>query len=135
MIGIILCTHSEMAAGIKKSVEMIMGEQKDFEVLGFFNGDNQEDLGEQIINRVRNFRKKGFTPCILVDLLGATPFNVSLAKLIGDEAYIITGVNLPLILEILMERIDLTDSDVGEALQKALNTAKNGMNIFETKKL
>lgn len=134
MIGIVLCTHSEQSFGFKKSVEMIIGEQEDFEVIGFFNGDDQDDLKDHILKITQNFQKKGLVPCVLVDILGGTPFNVSLSALFGENAYVITGVNLPLLLEILIRKNDLANSDVEESLRKILISAKDSMDIFNSKR-
>ena len=40
MIGVIVCTHSTLAQGLKNAVEMIAGPQENFDAVCFMNGDD-----------------------------------------------------------------------------------------------
>ena len=48
MIGVIVCTHSTLAQGLKNAVEMIAGPQENFDAVCFMNGDDPEDLKEKL---------------------------------------------------------------------------------------
>lgn len=103
MIGIAVITHGKFAEGIKDSLRMIVGEQENFESLGLKEGQGLEEFkGEvkKVITKVND----GSGVLIFVDMFGATPFNsVSMIrnelKNDGVDALMITGVNLPVLLE------------------------------------
>ena len=79
MLGIILCGHGGFATGMEKAMKQILGEQTQFIAIDF--------------------------PETLTDLLGGTPFRVASTLAIqkpGSE--VITGTNLQLVLEMVMER-------------------------------
>ena len=44
----IVCTHSNLAAGLRDAVEMIMQKQEAFQVVGFQEGDNLEELSKEL---------------------------------------------------------------------------------------
>lgn len=43
MIGVIVCTHSDFAQGLKNAVKMIAGKQDNFDCICFMNGDDAEN--------------------------------------------------------------------------------------------
>lgn len=135
MLGIILCTHSELASGLKKAIEMIAGEQENFDAVCFMNGDDIEELREKLYNIAEKYRKINMQYCYIVDLLGATPFNVALLASADKNSIIITGANLPLLLEILMSREQFDGNDCTAFLESALNSVKESMQVIDTKVL
>lgn len=102
MIGLIICTHSSMADGVREAAEMIIGEQESLQSIGFFNGDSTEDLTDRLKTAGKAYKSKGVPYCFLVDLPGATPFNCSLVAGSEDNIPVVTGVNLPLVIELLL---------------------------------
>ena len=51
-IGILVCTHSVLAEGIKKAIEMLMGPQEKFETIGLYEGDDIFNLSKEITKRI-----------------------------------------------------------------------------------
>ncbi len=127
MLGIVVCTHSHMAQGLRDAVEMIAGEQQDFDVVGFMPGDDMLQLSEQLKALARHYEQKGQRYVFVVDLFGATPFNASAYALAEFDTSIITGANLPLLLELVGNRASLQNYE--EYLEDALKTAKLGTKI------
>ena len=78
MIGVILCTHSDFAKGLRNAVEMIAGEQSCFDSFCFMNGDDVDELSEKIAAAAQRYIDQKMPFCILVDMFAATPFNASL---------------------------------------------------------
>ena len=68
---------------------------------------------------------------VLADLLGGTPFNTAAQILLEYDGTkkidIITGVNLPMLLEILIGNKDMPLSDT---VQLAVNAGRNGIKSF-----
>jgi mannose/fructose/sorbose-specific phosphotransferase system IIA component len=100
--GILVCTHSALADGFKKAVEMLMGPQEDFETIGLYEGDDILNLSKKITERIKNMKTE--KNLIFTDLFGASPTNAAAMSLMDVDASIIAGVNLPLIVELLALR-------------------------------
>lgn len=101
MIGIVICTHSNFAKGLKEACEMIAGPQVNFDAICFRGDEQLLELGE----RIKEVGNKYSDGCIyVVDMLNATPFNGCLLAVHGTENQIIAGASLPLVLELLIKR-------------------------------
>lgn len=109
MLSIILCSHAGLAEGLKSSAEMICGELRNVKCITFNEQTSLEGLKEQIKKEYDLFAAEGNKVIVLVDLPGATPFNCCAEALAGTDTMIITGMSLPVLLEILMERENVTD--------------------------
>lgn len=101
MIGILLCSHSNFAQGLKDACQMIAGPQEKFDAIGF---DGQEDLMEYS-EKVKNISKDYKDGCIYVcDLVNGTPFNGCLLSLANTDNIILAGGSVPMVLELLIKR-------------------------------
>lgn len=125
MIGVIVATHGKMASGILDAVEMICGEQEEFEVVSLQRGQDAESLGEEIAEKIEKMND-GDGVVILVDLLGATPMNQSALNLFKwDNVEVITGVNLPMVVTATMERDCF--NDIKELVYKIKSDGKESI--------
>lgn len=102
MKGIIIVTHSNMAKGAKDAAEMIVGEQEHLYAVGFYVGEGLEDLHSKIQKIIDDNKCDEWI--IFTDMFGATPANVSSVIATENEATIVTGFNLSMILESLALR-------------------------------
>lgn len=102
MIEIVCASHSEYALAIKKTVSMIAGKQisKELHALSL-----QEDL-LQFKKDVATLKKRvhGKDILILTDLYGASPFNVCYQEFQEESFQIISGMNIPMVLEAIFHR-------------------------------
>lgn len=121
MIGIILVTHSEFAMGMKKAAEMIAGSQEKLDAISFMEGESIEALSEKIKETAQRYEDKSEKYVVMVDMHGATPFNAACLALAQFDTHILTGVNLPMLLSLLMSRD--TDSDYSELLSSCTKDA------------
>lgn len=133
MLGIIVCTHSNFAKGAQAAVEMIAGQQEDFTVIGFQEGEEMQELSNKILELAKKYEEKKEPYVVLVDLFGATPFNASAAALATFNTSVISGVNLPLLLELVMGRSYYEDYD--RLLENALQGAKDNIRIIKMKEM
>lgn len=132
MLGIILCTHSEFAIGLKKAAEMITGEHENFDAFSFMNGDSVDDLKESLIECGNKYKEMSIPYCYIVDLYGATPFNLALAASLDSNAPVITGANLPLLLELLLTQDNYTIENCRENLENSMKSVKESMQVIDT---
>lgn len=91
----IIITHGNYGKELLKSTEMIIGKQFNTSTLSLMEGDELDSLKSKISQEVDN-NKKTF---IFVDLFGGTPFNLSTDFLQQKDVFLITGVNMPMLLE------------------------------------
>lgn len=112
---------------------MIAGQQEDFTVIGFQEGEEMQELSNKILELAKKYEEKKEPYVVLVDLFGATPFNASAAALATFNTSVISGVNLPLLLELVMGRSYYEDYD--RLLENALQGAKDNMRIIKMKEM
>jgi PTS system mannose-specific IIA component len=130
MIGILVVCHGNLAEGFKHAVSLIVGERERFSAIGVFEGDPIDDLPRKILAEV-DALDEGDGVLVFVDLLGASPFNATVkavSQIEGKKMDMITGANLPMILEAVMHResgcaIEQLSADV-------LETGKNQMHTL-----
>nr|WP_319489018.1 PTS sugar transporter subunit IIA [uncultured Caproiciproducens sp.] len=103
MVNLILAAHGDYAAAILNSAEMIIGEQDHVQTLGLHLGEDVNELRERV-NQAITSALKGGEVIVLTDLKCGSPFNVTAAQMGELDFYHITGMNLPLLLEVLDRR-------------------------------
>ncbi len=134
MIGILVVCHGDLAEGFKQAVRLIVGERENFSTIGLYEGDPIDDLPRKIMAEVEKL-DTGEGVLIFVDLLGASPFNATVkavSQLEGRKIDMVTGANLPMVLEVVMQReseIDLAQlgANVAEAGKKQIRTLSEMM--------
>ncbi|MGX8126237.1 PTS sugar transporter subunit IIA [Clostridioides difficile] len=106
MAGIVIAAHGNMAKAMLESAELIVGKQEKVETLGLNHGDSIEDFSKRLENGIEKYKDEGVL--LLLDFYGGTPFNTS-AIVINKFAKVcelecLTGVNLPMLLELFLNR-------------------------------
>jgi len=121
MIGIIIASHGKLAEEILKSAYMIMGPQENIVALGLEPESDPLELKDKIYKSATEI-DTGCGVVILVDLLGGSPGNVS--AYLAKEGYpVITGFNLPMLLELIAMR----HGDIEETVNHIIHTGKDGI--------
>ncbi|MEG6566999.1 PTS sugar transporter subunit IIA [Thermoanaerobacterium saccharolyticum] len=120
MVGIILVSHGPYAEALYESLKMIYGEQEKVEAINFTIGESIDDLKKKIDLAKKRLQTEEIL--IFVDIIGGSPYNVGSLE-IDDKVNVITGFNMPMILEILSRRNERLSvvSDI------AKNAGRNGI--------
>lgn len=128
MVGIILASHGEFANGIFQSGSMIFGEQADVKPCTLMPSEGPEDVQKKMEDAIASFENQEEV-LFLVDLWGGTPFNQASALLDGheDKWAIVTGLNLPMLIETYASRMSMETAH--EIAAHVLQTAKEGVQI------
>lgn len=102
---ILLLSHGNLASEMKETVQMILGKTENVDTYSLQVGEDTNAYENEIRSYVTNHQKEGVL--IFTDLLGGTPFITS-AKVYDslleenkDKVRIITGMNLPMLLEVI----------------------------------
>ena len=128
MVGIILASHGEFANGIFQSGAMIFGEQANVKPCTLMPSEGPEDIRKKMEDAIVSFENQEEV-LFLVDLWGGTPFNQASALLDGheDKWAIVTGLNLPMLIETYASRFSMEKAH--EIAAHVMQTAQEGVQI------
>ena len=99
MVGVVIVAHLQLAEELLKAAEMITSSKLDnFRTVSINPHDNPDQAREKVLTAV-NSVDTGDGVLILVDMFGGTPSNLSLSLLAKGKTEIVTGANLPMIIE------------------------------------
>ena len=127
MVGIIIASHGEFAAGIKQSGSMIFGEQEKVEAVVFMPSEGPEDLQRKLQEAIAKVESEEIL--FLVDLWGGSPFNQAnkLFEEAPEKRAIVAGLNLPMLIEAYASRFTMTTA---HEIAKAITpTAIDGVKV------
>ena len=107
MVGIIIASHGEFAAGIKQSGSMIFGEQEKVESVVFMPSEGPDDLQRKLQEAIAKVDSEEIL--FLVDLWGGSPFNQAnkLFEEAPEHRAIVAGLNLPMLIEAYASRFSM----------------------------
>lgn len=108
MKALVVCTHGYAAKELVFSAEMICGKQENIATVSFEEGETPEKLKTKLLAQLDQLDTTAGI-LFLTDLKGGTPFNV-LVSLVPTlkQAEILTGVNIPMLLEAFLNRNQLS---------------------------
>ncbi|PAV28386.1 hypothetical protein CIL05_17285 [Virgibacillus profundi] len=132
MKKILVATHARFAEGIVSSIDLILGKQENLHFINAyvdetpFNEKLEGFLNENVMDEDKLI--------IFTDIFGGSVNQTTLRYLTKENVFVISGVNLPVLLEVIM----LGEDNVTEAkLKEIVNSSKDQI-IFandEMKKL
>jgi len=102
MVGMLIVTHGRLGEGLLDAMQMIAGPQEKVDFVSLKEGDSIDELKERICSAVKMLGD-GSGVLVFVDMFGASPSNAA-AYLLNENVEVITGVNLPMLLEIVSFR-------------------------------
>lgn len=126
MLAVILCSHAGLSVGLKEAAELICGPLEHVDTLSLTEGKSMERLQDEIRECYEHYDKLGEEALFLVDMEHATPYNACMAALADTKAVILSGMSLPMLLEIIMCR---THCEAGiplykEIIEKTIDSVK-----------
>jgi len=98
MEKVIIITHGNYGKELLKSVEMIAGKQKNGYSFSINEDTNIDDIKKQVGKLI-----EGDT-YIFVDIYGGSPFNCAISFLSNPKVRVISGFNMPMILEFFVNK-------------------------------
>lgn len=99
MKRVLLATHGKFADGIYNSLEIIMGKQQNIDTLCAYV-DEENDIELQVKNIMEKLDSKDEL-IVITDLFGGSVNNAFMNYLYYSNLHLITGLNLPLLLELV----------------------------------
>ncbi len=99
--GFVLAAHGELAPALLESAEMILGQQNGVVTIKLMPSMNLEALEAELREAIERV-DQGAGVMVMIDLFGGTPSNAAALCLRSHDCAIVTGVNLPMVLETLL---------------------------------
>ena len=128
MIQLIVACHGRFAEELVNSAAMVFGEAEGVHAVTFMPGEGPEDL-------IRKYEaimaEAGISDDVLflVDLFGGSPYNAAIRVAAPTaRADVLSGVNLPMLLELLDSRDD--KSSVADLVKRAFTASMEGTKAF-----
>lgn len=131
-IGIVIASHGEFAAGIHQSGSMIFGEQEKVQVVTFMPSEGPDDLYAKFKNAIEQFDTEDEV-LVLADLWSGSPFNQAsrVAAENPDRKFaIITGLNLPMLIQAYTERMMDASAGVEQVAANIIKESKDGVRVL-----
>ena len=104
MIGIVIVTHEQLGEALIGAAEFIIGSRPEaLESVSIDLNENAEKLRAKIARGIKNVEgKEGVI--ILTDMFGGTPSNLSYSFLEEGHIEVLSGVNLPILIQAATDR-------------------------------
>jgi len=129
MIGVLLLGHARIASETKQAVEHILGEQSQFQAIDIINSD-MPDTEDADLSIALEGLNQGQGVLILVDLLGATPWNMVNRVVENQHVILLSGFNVPTVIQAMSMRQDCTD--LNQLAQSSVEAGKHYMRLQMT---
>ncbi len=116
MIGLVLVAHAGLATALKASAEMIVGPIDGCSVVEVAPGERADDIMARVVAAVGDVQSDGII--IMTDLFGGTPSNMAMSFLRDGLVEVVTGVNLPMLMEFCSKRGRMAVGELAGELQR-----------------
>lgn len=131
MTGIVLASHGGLAKGILESAGMVFGPQEDMVAVVLTPDMGPDDLHAKLMDAVGTLSNQE-NVVFLVDLLGGTPYN-QCNRILGENPdkkwAIVSGLNLPMLITALGERMGNPDVTAYDMVKAIVAPARDGISI------
>lgn len=117
MTGLVLVTHAGLASALKLSAEMIVGAIENCAVVEVASEERADDIMARVVAAVESVQTDG--AIIMTDLFGGTPSNMAMSFLKEGCIEVVTGVNLPMLIEFCSRRDRLPVAELAMNLHKS----------------
>ena len=129
MKNIVLVTHGEFATGIVTSLELVYGKSENLETVTIHSSETLKEIIKNIQDKITGFNNN-LPTVIITDIAGGSTTQAALEILSSNEnTYLLTGLSLGLLLEVVLA--DMTDSDEEnkEILREIIENTRQTINF------
>lgn len=120
-MDIVIATHGNFAEGLVDAAKLILGSDTELKYVSLQKNDNIDDFEESFKQTLEACEGK---PLVFVDMFGGSPFNISMKYSKQYDYSVITGVNLPMVIESALSKEFAEDYDdfVNDLVDKSKDT-------------
>jgi PTS system mannose-specific IIA component/D-glucosaminate-specific PTS system IIA component len=120
-LNIIIGTHGRFGEEIIKSAEMIVGKMENVRAVSLLPEMSFEEFMKQVKDILAELEGETIA---LVDLYGGTPCNVLTALTRSYNHNVITGLNLPMLIDLYINTSNAEEIDVKQAVENCINNLR-----------
>lgn len=117
MTGLVLVTHAGLASALKSAAEMIVGSIDKCASVEVVPGERADEIMARVVSAVEAVSADG--AIIMTDLFGGTPSNMAMSFLKEGRIEVLTGVNLPILIEFCSKRERMPVAELAAELQRS----------------
>ena len=117
MTGLVLVTHAGLAGALKSAAEMIVGSIDTCASVEVAPGEHADEIMARVVSAVEGVSGDG--AIIMTDLFGGTPSNMAMSFLKEGRIEVLTGVNLPMLIEFCSKRGHMPVAELAAELQRS----------------
>lgn len=123
-VPVIFVGHGGYADGVRDAVEMILGEQPNVATVSLPPNGSGEQVADGVTDALARLGAGDGGALVLADLMGGSPANaVGLLALRQPALQLVSGLNLPMVLEVLTS----AESTVAGLASVAANAGRDGV--------
>jgi mannose/fructose/sorbose-specific phosphotransferase system IIA component len=116
-INILIASHGDLGEALVNAARMIVGPTEGLFAAAIQPGETPETFQRRLDDLLTIL--EGEKLLILVDVLGGTPYNAVGRLAVNEQIACISGANLPMVLEALLEREEGSLDEVAAAATRA----------------
>jgi PTS system mannose-specific IIA component len=117
MIGIVVVTHSHLGEALLEAAEFVLGSRPTAAVsVSIDLNQNVDRLREKVAAGIKKVNQDQGV-LILTDMFGGTPSNISYSFLEEGRIEVLSGVNLPVLVQALDRRAKVPIGELGISLE------------------
>ena len=126
MRKVIIATHGELSKGLVNTISIIAGESfaEQIQTYSLYPGEDVSVLAEKVKEEVLGDPSLDYV--LLTDIMGGSVDNNLYHLITNPNVWLISGVNLLLVLEIILAA---EDTPTEEVLLRAVESAKDSINF------
>ncbi len=125
----LIATHGTLAAGIKSSLDIIIGSVEHVFLLQAYVDEQMSVEAE--LQKVMEHVGENDELIVFTDILGGSITNQILQHCLKPNVYVVSGVNLPVVIDVMLAD---TETPIQEVISNAIENAKEQM-VFVNKLL
>ncbi|MDA8162738.1 MAG: PTS sugar transporter subunit IIA [Desulfobacteraceae bacterium] len=125
MVGVVIAAHGRLAQELLDTAIFIVGNVAQMEAVSIDPSRDVDELKAAIEKTVRAV-DSGDGVLILTDMFGGTPANMTLAFLEEEKIEVVTGVNLPMLINLCQCRVK--KRTLAEVADEVVNYGRKSIN-------
>lgn len=130
MFAILVGTHGKFAEELVATAKMVGGDAPNLRAVTLLPGEGPDDVYAKYQAALEELDTSGGV-IFLNDLFGGSPYNAALRLAANNADYrIVTGVNLPMLLELSTTQAFMPDTTLDEAFEKAVSSGTSGVATY-----
>ena len=127
MIGILIATHGSLSKELLETSKMLYGTEDKIEVLGLNAGESIDAFRENFENAIIRLNPDDGL-IVLVDIIGGSPYNTAFALLYKYNFQLISGINMPMLLELLS--LKNSNLNMDQLVTACINRGKDNIKLL-----